>query len=92
MAELKMPKAVATLDTLQDELAEVRRLERGKGFEELTGQVEVFQQNLHSRIQLYHIIPQLSSRFLLCHVLADFCCLYQGCVTSRQFAPRLPLW
>ena len=30
MAELKMPKAVATLDTLQDELAEVRRLEEGQ--------------------------------------------------------------
>ena len=29
MAELKMPKAVATLDTLQ-ELAEVRRLEEGQ--------------------------------------------------------------
>ena len=30
MAELKMPKAVATLDTLGDELAEIRRLERGQ--------------------------------------------------------------
>jgi hypothetical protein len=30
MAELKMPKAVATLDTLGDELAEVRRLEQGQ--------------------------------------------------------------
>lgn len=30
MAELKMPKAVATLETLQQELAEVRRLEQGQ--------------------------------------------------------------
>ena len=30
MAELKMPKAVATLDTLGEELAEVRRLEQGQ--------------------------------------------------------------
>ena len=30
MAELKMPKAVATLDTLGAELAEVRRLEQGQ--------------------------------------------------------------
>ena len=30
MAKLKMPKAIATLDTLQDELAEVRRLEQGQ--------------------------------------------------------------
>jgi hypothetical protein len=30
MAELKMPKAVATLDTLGTELAEVRRLEQGQ--------------------------------------------------------------
>jgi hypothetical protein len=30
MAELKMPKAVATLDTLQGELTEVRRLEEGQ--------------------------------------------------------------
>ena len=30
MARFKMPKAVATLDTLGDELAEVRRLEQGQ--------------------------------------------------------------
>jgi hypothetical protein len=30
MAELKMPRAVATLDTLGAELAEVRRLEQGQ--------------------------------------------------------------
>jgi len=30
MAELKMPKAVATLDTLGEELAEVRKLEQGQ--------------------------------------------------------------
>ena len=30
MAELKMPKAVATMDTLQDDLAEMRRLEEGQ--------------------------------------------------------------
>jgi hypothetical protein len=30
MAKLKMPKAVPTLDTLGDELAEVRRLEQGQ--------------------------------------------------------------
>ena len=30
MAELRMPRAVARLDTLQQELAEVRRLEQGQ--------------------------------------------------------------
>jgi hypothetical protein len=30
MAQLKLPKAVATLDTLQEELAEMRRLEEGQ--------------------------------------------------------------